>query len=70
MPDRPFNMRRVFSVRWCGADVRLFRGPLEGAQAGQGMWPAFWLLGHNGSTGVNEIDIHEILGQQPSTRVH
>jgi MYXO-CTERM domain-containing protein len=35
--------------------------------AGQGMWPAFWLLGKNGSTGVNEIDIHEILGQQPST---
>jgi MYXO-CTERM domain-containing protein len=35
--------------------------------AGQGMWPAFWLLGKNGSTGVNEIDIHEILGHQPST---
>jgi len=35
--------------------------------AGQGMWPAFWLLGTNGSTGVNEIDIHEILGQQPNT---
>jgi MYXO-CTERM domain-containing protein len=35
--------------------------------AGQGMWPAFWLLGKNGSTGVNEVDIHEILGHQPST---
>ena len=35
--------------------------------AGQGMWPAFWLLGTTGSTGVNEIDIHEILGNQPST---
>ena len=35
--------------------------------AGQGMWPAFWLLGKNGSSGVNEIDIHEILGNQPST---
>jgi beta-glucanase (GH16 family) len=35
--------------------------------AGQGMWPAFWLLGKNGATGVNEIDIHEILGHQPST---
>jgi MYXO-CTERM domain-containing protein len=35
--------------------------------AGQGMWPAFWLLGKNGTTGVNEIDIHEILGHQPST---
>ncbi len=33
--------------------------------AGQGMWPAFWLLGKVGTTGVNEIDIHEILGNQP-----
>lgn len=35
--------------------------------AGQGMWPAFWLLGAVGTPGVNEIDIHEILGHQPST---
>ncbi len=35
--------------------------------AGQGMWPAFWLLGKVESSGVNEIDIHEILGQEPST---
>jgi beta-glucanase (GH16 family) len=35
--------------------------------AGQGLWPAFWLLGNEGSTGVNEIDVHEILGQQPGT---
>ena len=34
--------------------------------AGQGMWPAFWLLGQVGAPGVNEIDIHEILGNQPS----
>jgi beta-glucanase (GH16 family) len=34
--------------------------------AGQGMWPAFWLLGKVGTTGVNEIDIHEILGNQPN----
>ena len=34
---------------------------------GQGYWPAFWLLGANGTTGVNEIDIHEILGNDPST---
>ncbi len=33
---------------------------------GQGLWPAFWLLGKNGSSGVNEIDIHEILGHQPN----
>jgi len=35
--------------------------------AGQGMWPAFWLLGKVGASGVNEIDVHEILGQTPST---
>jgi beta-glucanase (GH16 family) len=35
--------------------------------AGQGLWPAFWLLGQVGAPGVNEIDIHEILGNQPST---
>lgn len=35
--------------------------------AGQGMWPAFWMLGKVGAPGVNEIDIHEILGQTPST---
>jgi beta-glucanase (GH16 family) len=34
--------------------------------AGQGMWPAFWLLGKVAAPGVNEIDIHEILGNQPS----
>ncbi|MBI5533271.1 MAG: glycoside hydrolase family 16 protein [Deltaproteobacteria bacterium] len=36
---------------------------------GKGLWPAFWLLGENGTTGVNEIDIHEFLGHQP-TIVH
>ena len=34
--------------------------------SGQGTWPAFWLLGKVGSPGVNEIDIHEILGNQPN----
>ena len=34
--------------------------------AGKGYWPAFWLLGENGTTGVNEIDIHEILGDNPA----
>lgn len=34
---------------------------------GQGYWPAFWLLGANGTAGVNEIDIHEILGNDPTT---
>ena len=33
--------------------------------AGQGLWPAFWLLGTPTAPGVNEIDIHEILGNQP-----
>lgn len=31
--------------------------------AGQGLWPALWLLDYNGS--ANEIDILEILGNQP-----
>src|SRR5579864_1975484 len=34
---------------------------------GQGFWPAFWLLGGAGSTGVNEIDIHEFLGNAVNT---
>lgn len=29
---------------------------------GKGLWPAFWLLGENGTAGVNEIDVHEFLG--------
>ena len=31
---------------------------------GKGLWPAFWLLGKVGATGVNEIDIHEFLGHE------
>src|SRR5262249_37448387 len=34
---------------------------------GQGLWPAFWLLGAAGTQGVNEIDIHELLGNDPTT---
>src|SRR5262249_88644 len=34
---------------------------------GQGYWPAFWLLGAVGTQGVNEIDILEILGNDPTT---
>ncbi len=34
--------------------------------AGQGLWPAFWLLGKVGSSGVNEIDVQEILGNVPT----
>ncbi len=38
---------------------------------GQGMWPAFWLLGQNSDTVVwpkcGEIDIMEYKGQEPST---
>ncbi len=41
-----------------------FEARLE-VPAGQGLWPAFWLLGAVGTTGVNEIDIHEILGNEP-----
>jgi beta-glucanase (GH16 family) len=35
--------------------------------AGQGYWPAFWLLGAPGTPGVNEIDIHEFLGHDVDT---
>ena len=39
--------------------------------AGQGMWPAFWLLGNNVSTvgwpACGEIDIIENKGQEPNT---
>jgi beta-glucanase (GH16 family) len=34
--------------------------------AGQGMWPAFWLLHTPAASDVNEIDIHEILGNAPT----
>ncbi len=34
---------------------------------GQGLWPAFWLLGENGTQGVNEIDILEFLGHDVDT---
>jgi len=34
--------------------------------AGQGLWPAFWLL-HSGPAGGDEIDIMEMLGHDPNT---
>ncbi len=38
---------------------------------GQGMWPAFWLLGNNCATNTwpncGEIDIMELRGQEPTT---
>ncbi|MEZ4223090.1 MAG: glycoside hydrolase family 16 protein [Polyangiaceae bacterium] len=33
---------------------------------GKGLWPAFWLLGAVGTSGVNEIDIQEYLGHEPN----
>jgi beta-glucanase (GH16 family) len=33
---------------------------------GQGMWPAFWLLGGNSWPATGEIDIMENLGREPS----
>src|SRR5512140_605484 len=54
-------MGSVFEQRYGYFEARL-RIP-----AGQGLWPAFWLLGKNGSSGVNELDIQEILGHEPRT---
>ncbi|HEY3918347.1 MAG TPA: glycoside hydrolase family 16 protein, partial [Stellaceae bacterium] len=34
--------------------------------AGQGLWPAFWLMPENGSW-PPELDVMEMLGQNPST---
>jgi beta-glucanase (GH16 family) len=44
-------------------------GRIEGRMklpAGQGMWPAFWLLGGNSWPAQGEIDIMENLGKEPS----
>ena len=34
--------------------------------AGQGLWPAFWMLAQNGQS-TTELDIMEVLGNDPST---
>ncbi|WP_165830546.1 family 16 glycosylhydrolase [Phenylobacterium soli] len=36
--------------------------------AGQGLWPAFWLMPTDGST-LPELDVMEVLGQTPTTLV-
>ena len=60
--------RRFVHVRGALLGARQTYGYFEArlrVPAGQGLWPAFWLLGTPTATGVNEIDIHEILGNQP-----
>jgi len=45
------------------------RGRFEGRMKvpfGQGMWPAFWMLGGNSWPDTGEIDIMENLGREPS----
>ena len=63
------------SARLSTAGRREFRyGRIEGRMklpAGQGLWPAFWLLGANypsvGWPDAGEIDIMELRGQEPTT---
>jgi MYXO-CTERM domain-containing protein len=35
--------------------------------AGQGLWPAFWLLHGNSTPDIAEVDIFEVLGNAPTT---
>jgi beta-glucanase (GH16 family) len=69
-----FEGRAYTSARLTTASRREFRyGRFEARMklpTGQGLWPAFWLLGSNFSTvgwpATGEIDVMEYRGQEPS----
>ena len=58
-----FNTRKKFSVKYGRIEARI-RIP-----AGQGMWPAFWMMGEDIATtgwpAGGEIDIMENIGKEP-----
>ncbi len=60
-----FNTQKKFSVKYGRIEARI-RIP-----AGQGMWPAFWMLGEDMGTvrwpACGEVDIMENLGREPDT---
>jgi len=70
-----FEGRQYTSARLTTAGLRAFQyGKFEARMklpSGQGLWPAFWLLGADiGSVGwpaAGEIDVMEFRGQEPST---
>ena len=58
-----FNTRKKFSVKYGRIEARIK------IPAGQGMWPAFWMLGEDIATtgwpAGGEIDIMENIGKEP-----
>jgi beta-glucanase (GH16 family) len=60
-----FNTRKKFSVKYGRIEARIK------IPAGQGMWPAFWMLGGDIATAgwpsCGEVDIMENIGKEPDT---
>lgn len=65
----PFTSARIKTKNLFEQQYGRFEARLK-TPYGQGIWPAFWMLGANNDTvawpGCGEIDIMELRGQQPS----